>query len=63
MNILNSFKIKEENFVNLKVSNKLFLINICSLEILEYILSGKVNKIFISQLKFNFMKVFNNRDY
>ena len=63
MNILNSFKIKEEDFINLKVSDKLFLINICSLGILEYILSGKVNKNFINQLRFNFMKVFNNRDY
>ena len=63
MNILNSFKINEEDFVNLKVSDKLFLINICSLGIFQYILSGKVNKNFINQLRFNFMKVFNNREY
>lgn len=63
MNILNSFKINEGDFIDLKISDKLFLINICCLGIFQYILSGKVNKDFINQLRYNFMKVFNNREY
>ena len=63
LNLLNIFKIKKENFLNLQTSDKLFLINICALGLLEYILSGKVDKIFTKQLQNILIKVFNNREY
>lgn len=63
LNLLSIFKIKKENFLNLNTSDKLFLINICALGLLQYILSGKVNKKFIKQLQNILIKVFNNREY
>ena len=63
LNLLSVFRIKKESFLNLQTSDKLFLINICALGLLEYILSGKVHKQFIKQLQNILIKVFNNREY
>ena len=61
--LLEIYKIDFKNFINLQVNDKIFLINICIVSMINYILSGKLNKQYIDILRTLITNIFYHNDY
>ena len=57
------FNIDKEQFIELKQSDKLFLINVCVVGLLNSLLTNKIKKDNIENIKQNIYNIFNNREY
>ena len=62
-NLLKIFEINEELFVNLNVSDKLYLINVCVASLLNGLLTSKINNYKIKQFYNIILNIFEHRKY